>query len=123
MANRTIEPRPIGTDCIKLCHWNVCGWNAGDKLGKEKVIKYLDCAILTFNETHLKDEENVSLPGYTWFGQNRSQLQVRARKASGGVGILVRNSLFKTYNGNIIDKGESIMDLKFEKINFQVIFS
>ena len=42
--------------------------------------------------------------GYTWYGNNRSIRHTRARKGSGGVGILVKNDLFMVYDVKIIDK-------------------
>ena len=60
---------------------------------KCEVIQKLQCDILCLCETWLRDSDAISIPGYKWFGQNRKQLSKRANRGSGGVGILIRNSL------------------------------
>ena len=56
------------------------------------------------SETHLKHNNTISLEGYTWYGHNRLKIPLTALKGSGGVGIFVKNDLFKTYHVHIVDK-------------------
>ena len=39
-------------------------------------------------ETWLREDEEVEFEGFRWFGQNRSQLNKKVVRGSGGVGIL-----------------------------------
>ena len=54
-------------------------------------------------ETWLKEDQTVSLPRYSWFGQNRLRISQRAIRRSGGVGILVKSNLLQDYNASILD--------------------
>lgn len=74
--------------------WNLNGWyeNKSDsKLLRKEIIENIDSDIFGLCETHLKDNREINLPGYTWFGQNRQKLSSRAVRGSGGVGILLKN--------------------------------
>ena len=65
-------------------------------------------------ETHLKNDEAVCVNNYTWFGNNRKVKHIRATKFSGGVGILVKNSLFSLFKVEVFEKShEGIIGLKF----------
>ena len=44
--------------------------------------------VLELAETFLQKDEEVSVPGYVWYGRNRG-----GSRASGGVGVLVNRSL------------------------------
>ena len=59
--------------------------------------------ILGLAETHLIGDKGIVKTGYTWFGQNRKQLHVRAKKGSGGIGFLVKHYLFETFDIQICD--------------------
>ena len=73
--------------------------------------------LLGISETHLIGTANIQVDGYTWFGNNRKQLHVRARVGSGGVGVLVRNDLFLSYNvTKINDSVDGILWIKFAEI-------
>ena len=52
----------------------------------------------------LKDNDLIRIPDFTWFGFNRRGIYKKASKDSGGVGILVRDSLFRHFNVNIVDQ-------------------
>ena len=76
-------------------------------------------------ETHLIGNRKVKMSGYTWFGQNRTSLYVRAKKGSGGVGFLVRNGLLNQLYINVWeDSYEDIhvvwLELK-DKQNCQIL--
>ncbi|CAC5381141.1 unnamed protein product [Mytilus coruscus] len=65
-------------------------------------------------ETHLTSQDKINVPGYTWFGFNRSKIHRKAPKASGGVGVLVKNWLFELFNVSVVDKSfDGILGIKF----------
>ena len=66
-------------------------------------MSFLNLDILGVIETHLKNEDSLKIDGYTWFGNNRKQLHINARCGSGGVGILIKNSLLMEYTCDVID--------------------
>ena len=48
-----------------------------------------------------------------WLGQDREIIHIRAKKGSDGVGFLIKQPIFDTYNANIIDDNhEGILWLK-----------
>ena len=59
----------------------------------------------------------------TWFGQKRTSPYFRAKKGSGGVGFLVRNSLFNQFYINVCkDSFEGILWLELkDKQNSQIL--
>ena len=69
--------------------------------------------IIGIAETHLHDKQNLDLPGYTWYGQNREK-HVKAKKGSGGIGFFVKNYLTNNYTVEALDsEHEGILWLKF----------
>ena len=65
------------------------------------------------SETHLYDGQKVELSEYKWYGQNRTK-HIKTRKGSGGIGILVKNSLLNYYKVEILDsETEGILLLSF----------
>ena len=75
--------------------------------------------------THLIGNSKVKMSGYAWFGQNRTSLHFRAKKGSGGVGFLVRNSLFNQFYIHVNvweDSYEDILWLELkDKQNSQIL--
>ena len=56
----------------------------------------------------------IAVPGYSWFGNNRKSVSKQAFQGSGGVGILIRDSVLKQYSvASISDKHEGILRLQF----------
>ena len=56
----------------------------------------------------------MTIPGFQWFGQNRPQRHIRATCGSGGVGVLVKNSILNEFDVNILDDSvEGILWLSF----------
>jgi len=62
------------------------------------------CNIICLSETHLKVDETIRVPGYTWYGHNRAFMHRRAPKGSGGVGILLEDNIFNEYHIKVVDK-------------------
>ena len=81
---------------------------------RSNVIKACNLDIVCLCETFLKDEQTIEVPGYSWFGNNRKSISKRAFRGSGGVGILIRDSVLKQYSvASISDKHEGIIWLQF----------
>jgi hypothetical protein len=78
---------------VKVSHINITGWTENNRELRTRIIFELDSDILSINETHLADGKSISIPGYKWFGFNRSQRDINAPKTFGGIGILVKNTL------------------------------
>ena len=53
-------------------------------------------------ETHLAGQNRIEIDGYTWYGHNRTEIHRNAPRASGGVGILVKNSISKLFEIEIV---------------------
>jgi hypothetical protein len=85
----------------------VNGWsidaNSDNFKVREECVNMLDVDILGVAETHLQGNQNLTLPGYVWIGQNRTQLHVNARTGSGGVGVFVKDHLYEQFYVKILD--------------------
>ena len=58
----------------------------------------------------MTDQQEINVPGYTWFGNNRKQIAKRALRESGGVGILIRVGVLDKFDVAVIsDKIEGIL--------------
>ena len=81
---------------------------------------------MCLTETHLTGDNVLNVTGYTWYGHNRTLRHVNAVKGSGGVGILVKNKLFDTFNITYINKSvDGILTLqltdKYTDFSFLII--
>ncbi len=52
--------------------------------------------------------------GYTWIGNNRRNISATARRGSGGVGILVKDNLYSSFDFNILD--DEVEDILWVKM-------
>lgn len=90
--------------------WNVFGFNDNAASDNHRVreagIQHLDLDLIGIAETKLTGDNVLNIPGYTWFGHNRTALHARARVGSGGVGFFVKNELMCDYNVSVLDKAE-----------------
>ena len=84
----------VGVDCragqvsgqITLACWNMAGlYRSTSKLN---IIANSGADIICLVETHLKNNQTITLDGFTWLGHNRLKLHNNAVRGSGGVGIL-----------------------------------
>ena len=72
--------------------------------------------MLGLAETHLIGQAGININGYTWIGNNRKHLHVRARAGSGGVGVLVRNDVLLNYNViKVNDSVDGILWIRFSE--------
>ena len=70
----------------------------------QALIKCTDPEVLYLQETHLDSGRIIKINGYYWIRHNRTQKCVRAKKASGGVGFLTKDSVLHQYKIFNIDK-------------------
>ena len=72
--------------------------------------------IIGIAETDLRDGQEISIPGYKWFGHNRRTVHKLAKTGSGGVGFLIRESLSEIFDIHMVDKSyEGILWLKLQE--------
>ena len=85
--------------------WNVRGFVQRDYCRlRENVVTATDLDIVCLCETFLRNSEIISIEGYKWFGHNRTNISKRAVRGSGGVGVLVKESMFDRFSIDIVDK-------------------
>ena len=80
----------------------MAGWYRSKS--KLEIIVNSDADIICLAETHLQRDESITLEGYTWFGHNRLQIHRNAIRGSGGVGILIKNSIFESYSVAVVNQ-------------------
>ena len=59
--------------------------------------------ILGIGETHLTGSQTILIPGFTWYGQNRTELHRRARTGSGGIGFLFSDAFLENFDITVLD--------------------
>lgn len=69
---------------------------------KGKICTYENPDIICLTETHLSGNNEISLEGYKFFGNNRKITKKRGVKTYGGVGILVKNTVFEEYSVSVV---------------------
>ena len=104
---------------LSISFINVNGWTNSNNILRQNIIKVLDRDIVCIAETHLAKDKTVSFENYTWFGYNRESKHVKSPITHGGVGILVKNNIFTTFNVCVVDKEvDGILVVQFKsKIN------
>ena len=59
--------------------------------------------VLAISETRLQINQSMKVDNYKWVGNNRKQTQQRALHGSGGVGLIINNSLTTKYDIQVLD--------------------
>ena len=81
---------------------------------KVHLIKHLNFDIIALCETFLTEDNIIDIDNYSWFGNNRLNIDKHATRGSGGVGMLVKNEICKNYHIRKLDASfEGILWLKF----------
>ena len=79
--------------------------------------------ILGVAESKLVKEQKLTIDGYEWVGHNRKDLHVNTKCGSGGVGLLVRESLWEIFDFTPLDKSyEGILWVKCVAKNCDYVF-
>ncbi|ESO97516.1 hypothetical protein LOTGIDRAFT_152607 [Lottia gigantea] len=61
----------------------------------------------------LEGNDKLNIPGFDWFGRNRTDVHRNAKRGSGGVGILVNSEILGLYDATVLDDSkEDILWLK-----------
>ena len=99
---------------MKISSWNLNGWTLENKHLRELLIKNVGSDIYCFSETHLPHDGNILVENYVSFVNNRKFKHRNAPKPSGGVAILVKDSVFNDFKVQVIDKElDGIIGLEF----------
>ena len=75
---------------------NVNCWSRCNEILRSRKVMYNNPDIVCLTETHLRDNDDIVLEDYTYFGANRKVLNPKSTRGSGGIGLLIRTSLFNT---------------------------
>ena len=79
------------------------------------VLKALDLDILCLSETFLRSNEELYIDSYNWYGINRTKIHNKAKRGSGGVGVLIHNRITSIYGVQVLPRSrEGAMWLKFD---------
>ena len=57
---------------------------------RQCILEHADVHIIGRAETKFRKDDNFTLPGFTWSGNDRADINKNARVGSGEVGFLVR---------------------------------
>ena len=101
---------------MRLGCWNVGGWSLKDAKNKhfrEQTLLSSNCDIFCIVETFLKNKDTLYVSGYTYYTQNRLNINKRAKRGSRGVGVFIRHALFNQFSVFVLyDNVEDILWLK-----------
>ncbi len=90
---------------------------------RQHLIGYIDSDIICLNETHLLKDNELECANYTVIHHNRQEKHVKARKGSGGVAVLVKESVFRDFDVSVIDKAiDGLLVLKFVNLSTDFTF-
>lgn len=106
--------------------WNINGYSQDSdfKIAFEKCITHTNLDCIGLVETFLKGEEQINIPNYEFFGQNRKILKKGAKCGSGGIGVLIKKSILKSVNVKVlksITEGIMWISLTCKKSNKAII--
>ena len=99
------------------------GWTLTNKRIREDILQALSFDVVGIIETFLKDSDEIELPGYKWFGQNRTVLHSRAVRGSGGIGCFVKIELLQYFDCCVLDseqEGILILELCNKSSHFKI---
>ena len=108
---------------LKIVSWNVNAWTKDNGANRANILNSLDPDIILLQETKLTDDSIIELPGFIFYGHNRSFCKNTAKCGSGGVAILIKSLLKCDYHVTIADKShDGIIIVKLiHKANTQQI--
>jgi hypothetical protein len=83
---------------LNIGQWNCRGWSTKQNENSQfrtTVLNLLDLDILLLCETFLRDKEDINIPSYKWFGNNRQDTSKTCKRGSGGVGALIHTRILE----------------------------
>ena len=95
-----------------------------DKINSRlECIRALDLHIVGLAETHLADNNELGIQGYSWFSNSKTAKHKNAKRWSGGVGFLISDEITEDYNVSILNQTEEgILWLRFDKKDNSIYF-
>ena len=92
--------------------------DADNKHFREQLLLNSDCDIFCIVETFLKNKDTLYVPGFKYYAHNRVNINRRAKRGSGGVGVFIRNELFDMFSVSVLnDTVEDILWLKLTPLH------
>ena len=89
---------------MRLGHFNTQNWAQEHRESKTAVLEYVNCDIIGINETHFKNQsDEINIDDYKWIGSNRKTIHKNARSGSGGIGVLIRHSVYAQFDIEVVD--------------------
>ncbi|VDI18044.1 Hypothetical predicted protein [Mytilus galloprovincialis] len=108
---------------VRLGHLNVCSLTLNNDLLQKGIVENIKVDILSICETHLKENNKIAVDVYTWKGNNRNKIHRNAPKASGGVGLVIKQWILEEFKYETIDMYyEGILCAKFTSTNTNYSF-
>ena len=93
--------------------WNVNSWTETNGYGREVLLNHLELDVLVVCESKLLDAKVLNIEGYKWIGKNRLSIKRTAKSGSGGVGVFIKESVYREFYVTIIEVNyEGILVLK-----------
>ena len=97
------------------------GWADLNSCLRQKIIEIPDVDIVCLTKTHLRNNRDISITGFSCFKNNRKGVSVHACKGSGGVALLVKDYLLQKHSLNLVDdncEGIIGIELKNKQTNY-----
>ena len=91
---------------LNIATWNVNGWTVSNSRIRQDILLSLSYDVVCVVETFFKNDDNLELNGYKWYGQNRTMLHSRASRGSGGLGFLVKLDILSYFDCGVIDSDQ-----------------
>ena len=87
-------------------------------LGRTTTACYvLQSDVICLCETHLHLTDLIVFDGYKWYGFNGTGIHINAKRPSGGVGVLIKETLLQTFQVSVCDKVyEGILGVQLQNI-------
>ncbi|CAC5399187.1 unnamed protein product [Mytilus coruscus] len=85
---------------------------------RKSVLSRSDYDVIALCETFLRNSYTISVPEYRFIGKNRSVLHRNAKRGSGGVCFLIKNSVYKSFDVTLLDcSKDNILWIKLQEKN------
>ena len=102
-------------DVLKIGYMNVNGWTNSNHNLRVNILETANCDIFAVTETHWRDGESFSVPGYMCLSDSK---RTQVKQSRGGVALYVKNYLLQMFRIEKCAKiCENIMMVKFSGIN------
>ena len=71
---------------------------------RQRILQEANSDIFCLIETHMENNQNLDCENYTVFQHKRTLRHRNAKKASGGVAVLIKEQLLEQYECHVVDK-------------------